>query len=102
MSKLFGEVLIPFREFFCTALFVPTMGEAVNFITETAVAINYLSGVVTFDTPPAMGSFVTAGFEFDVPVRFASDALNISLNDFGSTQIDDIPLVEILHSGSDT
>lgn len=66
---------------------------------ETAVSVDHLDGVVQFSDPPAPGSEIRAQFEFDVPVRFASDALDIVLDDFGATQIQDIPLIEILEPG---
>ena len=62
----------------------------------TPVSVDYMRGVIQFETAPAMGAIITAAFEFDVPVRFVSDALDIELDDFGSTQIQDIPLIEIL------
>ncbi len=52
-------------------------------------------GIVTFDTPPAAGSTITAGFRFDVPVRFADDRLDISLETFEAGAIPAIRLVEI-------
>ena len=63
---------------------------------ETAVSVDHLRGVIQFQMAPDMDAVITASFEFDVPVRFASDALDIVLDDFGSTQIQDIPLIEIL------
>jgi len=38
---------------------------------------------------------VTAGFCFDVPVRFDSDELRINLTQFAGGDIPDIPIVEI-------
>ena len=63
---------------------------------ETAVSVDYLRGIIQFPIAPDSGALITARFEFDVPVRFGSDALDIVLDDFGSTQIQDIPLIEIL------
>ena len=53
------------------------------------------TGLITFTTAPATGTAITAGFEFDVPVRFDSDALDVTLDleRFGS--ITSIPLLEI-------
>ena len=34
------------------------------------------TGVVTFLSPPSVGANLTAGFEFDVPVRFDTDEVN--------------------------
>jgi len=58
--------------------------------------VDGLTGVVDLNVAPASGAVVTAGFEFDVPVRFDTDTLDISYEDFGALQISDIPLVEVL------
>lgn len=44
---------------------------------------------------PPLGASVTAGFEFDVPVRFDTDFLDIRLSDFVAGDIPSIPLVEV-------
>ncbi|WP_394890901.1 TIGR02217 family protein [Mesorhizobium sp. AaZ16] len=44
---------------------------------------------------PAAGLGVTAGYEFDVPVRFDAERLSISLTAFKAGQIPSIPLVEV-------
>jgi len=53
------------------------------------------SGRVIFDVAPAEGTMVTAGYLFDVPVRFASDQLDISLAGFRQGEVPSVPLVEI-------
>lgn len=63
---------------------------------ETPVSIDHQRGLIQFQSAPDSGTIITATFEFDVPVRFASDALDIVLDDFGAAQIQDIPLIEIL------
>jgi uncharacterized protein (TIGR02217 family) len=40
---------------------------------------DYVNGTVVFKNPPLTGAVITAGFEFDVPVRFADDATDIAL-----------------------
>ena len=45
---------------------------------------------------PADGATVTAGYEFDVPVRFDTERLSVSLKAFKAGQIPSIPLVEVL------
>ena len=52
-------------------------------------------GLVTFDEPPAEGARVTAGFAFDVPVRFESDVLEIDRETFRAGAVPSVPLVEI-------
>jgi uncharacterized protein (TIGR02217 family) len=52
-------------------------------------------GVVAFDAAPAVGVAVTAGFRFDVPVRFAEDRLEIGRATFLAGEAPSVPLVEI-------
>jgi uncharacterized protein (TIGR02217 family) len=63
----------------------------------TAFTCDYTSGVITFDVGhiPAHGAVITAGFEFDVPVRFDSDRLEVSLEGFHHGSIPNIPVMEI-------
>lgn len=58
-------------------------------------AVDNATGIVTFDVAPAAGVEVTAGFEFDVPVRFDTDALDVTLDFERLGTITSIPLVEI-------
>lgn len=53
------------------------------------------AGKIVFGTPPASGAEITAGFEFDVPVRFDTDRLDINLAGFKAGDIPSIPLIEI-------
>lgn len=52
-------------------------------------------GLVTFDTAPQAGAVITAGYVFDVPVRFDSDTLSVNYAGFSSGEVPTIPLVEI-------
>ncbi len=63
----------------------------------TGFDVDHFTGVVTFPAGfiPAEGAAVTAGFEFDVPVRFDTDQLRINLAQFAAGEIPEIPLVEI-------
>lgn len=63
----------------------------------TGCVVDAASGVVTFlaGHVPDIGETVTAGFLFDVPVRFESDYLEVDLSAFASGQIPRIPLIEI-------
>ena len=55
------------------------------------------TGVVTFLSGhiPPVGAAITAGFLFDVPVRFDTDYLEVDLSAFAAGAIPKIPLVEI-------
>lgn len=61
----------------------------------SGVSINTTTGIVTFTSAPANGKIVTASFEFDVPVRFDTDRLSASLDQYASHSWYDIPLIEI-------
>jgi len=67
-------------------------------VTEgTDFTLDTTSGIVTFLSGhvPASGAAVTAGFLFDVPVRFDTDYLEVDLSAFAAGAIPKIPLVEI-------
>ncbi|MBO6635416.1 DUF2460 domain-containing protein [Parvibaculum sp.] len=53
------------------------------------------TGLVSFAAAPGAGVAVTAGFEFDVPVRFDTDFLDINLAAFEAGAVPDIPVIEI-------
>tara|TARA_R110002073_G_scaffold303806_2_gene472286 strand:+ start:4835 stop:5461 length:627 start_codon:yes stop_codon:yes gene_type:complete len=57
--------------------------------------VNTTTGIVTFDSPPGNGVVITAGFEFDVPVRFDTDELPLTLDIERLGSIASIPLIEI-------
>ncbi|MFN5609321.1 MAG: DUF2460 domain-containing protein, partial [Holosporales bacterium] len=53
------------------------------------------TGLVTFTAAPASGVSVTAGFLFDVPVRFDSDTLSLSLDSYGVGSANGVDLIEV-------
>jgi uncharacterized protein (TIGR02217 family) len=73
---------------------------AVASVVQTPTAdytVDHATGLVTFQPGhiPAATQAVTAGFEFDVPVRFDTDRLEISIQGFRHGAIPSIPIVEI-------
>lgn len=62
-----------------------------------AYIVDAATGFVTFleDHVPETGDAVTAGFLFDVPVRFDTDYLEVDLSAFAAGAIPKIPVVEI-------
>lgn len=58
-------------------------------------SVSTSTGLVTFAAAPAAGIAVTAGFAFDVPVRFDSDALDVTHDIERLGSITSIPLLEI-------
>lgn len=59
------------------------------------VSVNPTNGVVTFTIAPAAGITLTADYEFDVPVRFDTDHLDVALEDVGTQNVRDIALIEL-------
>lgn len=57
--------------------------------------VDFKTGLVTLLYPPPRGAMLTAGFLFDVPVRFDTDSLLIDFSAFAAGEIPQIPLVEI-------
>jgi uncharacterized protein (TIGR02217 family) len=57
--------------------------------------VNVETGEVSFVLPPALGARVTAGFEFDVPVRFDTDVIQTSVASFQAGDVPNVPVVEI-------
>jgi uncharacterized protein (TIGR02217 family) len=58
-------------------------------------AVDPASGNVTFDIVPAEGARIGAGFAFDVPVRFDTDRLSVSVASFRAGEMPSIPVVEV-------
>jgi len=61
----------------------------------THYTINHSTGIITFVTPPSNGVVVTVTCEFDVPVRFDTDSLDVTLQWIEAGQVQGIPLIEL-------
>lgn len=57
--------------------------------------VDALTGLITFAEPPDAETEVTAGFEFDVPVRFDTDVILTSVANFQAGEVPDVPVVEL-------
>lgn len=79
----------------------PVLGSVVVAVDGVALdegagfSVDTKTGVLTLATPAAAGVTVTAGFEFDVPVRFDTDGLQISVASFNAGEIPNVPVVEV-------
>ena len=58
-------------------------------------SVDTATGVVTFSTAPGSGVAISVGFAFDVPVRFDTDALDVTLDLERLGSITSIPPLEI-------
>ena len=62
---------------------------------ETAAWRYETGGWIVFDSAPAAGAPITAGYLFDVPVRFAEDRLDVSGVSFAAGEAPSVALIEI-------
>ncbi|NBB51019.1 TIGR02217 family protein [Rhizobium sp. CRIBSB] len=61
-------------------------------------SVDVTSGIVTFAAGhvPDEGAEIRAGFDYDVPVRFDTDRIEIDLEAFRAGRIPSIPLIEVI------
>ena len=69
--------------------------DGIEMTAETDFTADPTTGLVSLTVAPASGAAVTAGFEFDVPVRFDTDFLDIDLGAFDAGSVPDVPVIEI-------
>jgi uncharacterized protein (TIGR02217 family) len=99
LAKTYGGVHTPYQR----PIAKPVAGSvrvAVGGIEQTEgvdFACDSSTGVITFlaGHAPGADAAVTAGFLFDVPVRFDTDYLEVDLTAFAAGAIPKIPLIEI-------
>jgi uncharacterized protein (TIGR02217 family) len=65
------------------------MVETIGFVVDDR------SGVLTLTDAPDVGVQVTAGYEFDVPVRFDTDRLVLSMAGFQAGEVPSVPVIEV-------
>lgn len=53
------------------------------------------TGLITLTEPAGEGAAVTAGFEFDVPVRFDTDRIAVSVASFQAGEMPQVPVIEV-------
>lgn len=98
LSKTYGQSFAPYVR----TITKPVSGSvlvAVNGVTKTLGAdytVDLTTGLITFTTAPATAAQVTAGFQFDVPVRFDTDFFDVDYSAFTAGQVPKIPLIEVL------
>lgn len=87
LVKHYGDVVRPITRPVIDSVIVAVNGVSVPFTSHPL-------GIIEIDAPP-IGAVVTAGFIFDVPVRFDADGLILSLDTHGAVNVTDVPLIEV-------
>lgn len=62
----------------------------------TGWTVDTTTGIITFAVAPAAGQSISAGYEFDVPVRFDAAKLTISIDAFNHGSIPSIAIKELM------
>ncbi|WP_375690246.1 TIGR02217 family protein [Pseudooceanicola sp. LIPI14-2-Ac024] len=57
--------------------------------------VDTATGLIILAEVPAFGDEITAGFEFDVPVRFDTDRIQVSVASFRAGDVPSVPVVEV-------
>lgn len=99
LTKRYGAIHAPWQR----PITKPVAGSVLVAVDGTPLALgtdvvaDTTTGILTFQPGhiPADGAVVTAGFDFDVPVRFDTDKLEVSLQGLGHGAIPSIPVVEV-------
>ena len=98
LTKIYGQSFNPYLRI----IYKPVDGTvrvAVNGVEKirgTDFTCDAATGLVSFMSPPVAGAAITAGFMFDVPVRFETDFLDVDYSTFQAGQIPKIPIIEIV------
>jgi uncharacterized protein (TIGR02217 family) len=58
-------------------------------------SVDVTTGIITFTTAPAVGLTITADFELDVPVRFDTDHMAVTIENFHLHRWQQIPILEL-------
>ncbi len=62
---------------------------------DTHFTVDHQTGQITFSAAPEPGATISAGYEFDVPVRFDTDRIAVSVSSFQAGEMPQIPVVEV-------
>ena len=94
LTKTYGSSYAPYQRTIGKPL-AGSVRAAIGGVETSAITLDPSSGLMTLATAPPAGAAITAGFRFDVPVRFDTDFLEIDYSAFESGEIPNIPVIEI-------
>ena len=92
LVKAYGDVLRPIRKPVDGTVRVAVGGTEID---AGAFVVGASDGEIELETAPPDGAVVTAGFEFDTPVRFDADRIEATLEGFGAGRLVAVPLIEL-------
>ena len=95
LVKAYGSAFAPWLRTIVKPVAGTTMVAVGGMAMASGWSLDATTGLVTFASAPPAGAPITAGFQYDVPVRFDTDQLTINMSHFQAGQIQSIPVVEI-------
>ncbi len=69
--------------------------DGANLIEGVDFDVDATTGILTLSEAPATDAVITAGFQFDVPVRFDTDLIQTSIASFNAGSVPNVPIVEV-------
>ena len=64
-------------------------------LQSSGYSVNSTTGLLTFTSAPANAVTIAADFEFDIPARFDTDRISATLETYGASSLEEIPVIEI-------
>jgi uncharacterized protein (TIGR02217 family) len=64
-------------------------------LESAAFDVDGTTGIITLAVAPTAAAVVKAGYEFDVPVRFDADRIDVTLESFAAGRMAAVPLIEV-------
>ena len=92
LGKAYGDLVRPITKAVAGSVRVAVAGIELD---GAAFSVEATTGRVILAVAPAAGVTVTAGFEFDTPVRFDADRVEVTLESFGAGRMVAMPLIDI-------
>lgn len=94
LIKAYGETIRTISKPVAETVVIAVDGVAVD---PDDISVDATTGEILFETPamPAPGAVITAGYFFDIPVRFDADRIEVNLAAFRAGSAPTVPLVEI-------
>lgn len=74
---------------------LPVHDTVIAAVSGAPASFTIADGALVFDAPPPAGAAVTAGYQFDTPVRFDTDRLEMSLDGARFGEAGEVALVEV-------
>jgi len=75
----------------------PVVGTlAIHGFDKNQYSCNFATGLIKFHTPPKKGTEIVIDVEFDIPVRFATDKLQVKIINNDLRELQTVKLVEII------